>query len=74
MPSLRTRISYAGMAASNIEATVAVAQAALAEAAVAVAEATDTLEEIETGVLDLEAVTVGGQRFINNGGVLEPEP
>ncbi len=67
MPSLRTRMHYTTLALSG-------AQDALADAAVAVASATDALVDIEAGTLDLDAVTVGGQRFVNNGGVLELEP
>lgn len=67
MPSIRTRIRYQNISLDQ-------AEDALADASAAVAEATTTLSSIETGVLDLDAVTIGGTRFINNGGVLEPEP
>ena len=67
MPSIKTRVAYQNIA-------LAQAQDALVEAATAVADATDALTDIQTGTLDLDAVTIGGQRFINNGGVLEVEP
>lgn len=67
MPSLRTRIAYANI-------TLDTAQDALAAAATEVAQATVALDGISLGTLDLDAVMVGGTRFINNGGVLEPEP
>jgi hypothetical protein len=67
MPSLATRISYQNL-------TLATAQEALAEAAAAVAEATNDLEALAGGELELEAITVGGQRFVNSGGVLIAEP
>jgi hypothetical protein len=67
MPSLRTRIRYQ-------EVILDVAEEALADAAAAVASATAALEDIELGVLDLDAITVGGLRFINDGGTLVVEP
>lgn len=67
MPSLATRIAYQSL-------TLSTAQEALSEAATAVAEAADELEALADGTLELEAVNVGGQRFINSGGSLVPEP
>lgn len=67
MPSIRTRIRYQGM-------TLETAEDALASAAAEVAAATTTLSNIETGTLDLDAVKVGGVRFINSGGSLVAEP
>lgn len=67
MPSLRTRVAIQN-------AVLATAQQELAEAAQAVSDATDLLEEIQDGVLDVEAITVGGTRFINDGGTLVAEP
>ncbi len=67
MPSLRTRTRYQGIA-------LAQADAALAEATAELASATSDLADIQSGTLDLDAVTIGGQRFVNNGGVLEVEP
>jgi hypothetical protein len=66
MPSLRTRTRYQEYLLSG-------AQEALDEAAEAVSAATDVLEDLEAGTLDLEAVTVGGVRFVNDAGVLVPE-
>ncbi len=74
MPSLRTRQAYQGIVLNT-------AQDALDDAAAAVSAATETLGDVENtitdlqaGAVDLEAVTIGGQRFVNNGGVLELEP
>ena len=67
MPSFRTRMAYDRI-------VLATAQDALADAGAAVTAATEQLEQISDGTLDLDAVTIGGTRFINNGGVLEPEP
>lgn len=67
MPSLATRIAYQNL-------TLATAQEALSEAATAVAEATQDLQDLTDGELELDAVTVGGQRFVNSGGVLIAEP
>lgn len=67
MPSLRTRIRYQ-------EVKLGLSQDALADAAAAVATATDQLEDIAAGTLDLDAITVGGQRFINDAGTLVLEP
>lgn len=67
MPSLRTRTAY-----QNI--VLATAQDALVEAAAAVSDATTALNDIQTGTLDLDAVKIGGQRFINDGGALVAEP
>ena len=67
MPSLRTRSSYSAIVLDT-------ASDALIGAAAAVSSATTTLSAIEAGTLDLDAVTIGGTRFINNAGSLEPEP
>jgi S-adenosylmethionine:tRNA-ribosyltransferase-isomerase (queuine synthetase) len=67
MPSLRTRQRYQALVLDRAEASIAAASAALETA-------TDTLEDIEAGTLDLDAVTIGGQRFINDGGTLVVEP
>lgn len=66
MPSIKTRVAYQNIA-------LAQAEVALTAAATAVASATDTLSDIEDGALDLSAITVGGQRFVNNAGNLELE-
>lgn len=76
MPSLRTRARYDRI-------TLDIAQVALSAAATAVEVATDTLntvqgtiEEIQGGTLDLDAITVGGTRFVYDVGtgglVMEP--
>lgn len=68
MPSLRTRQAFD-------RTVIATAEAALGEAAAAVADATETLTDIQSGTLDLDAITVGGQRFIYDGvGDLIVEP
>lgn len=67
MPSLRTRIRYQGLVLERSEA-------AIAEATVQLETATETLGDLEAGTLDLDAVTIGGQRFINDGGTLVVEP
>lgn len=67
MPSLRTRTRYQGLVLET-------AQDAIADAAAAVSSATDTLNDIEAGTLDLDAITVGGQQFINDSGVLVAAP
>jgi len=67
MPSFRTRI-----AVQNI--VLATAQQELVEAAAAVSDATDLLEDLQAGVLDVDAITVGGQQFINDGGTLVVAP
>ena len=75
MPSLRTRQVYD-------RAVLATAEVALNEAATAVADATATLttvqgtiEDLTDGTLELDAVTVGGVRFVYDGvGDLVPEP
>lgn len=67
MPSLRTRTRYQGIALAQADEAIAAATAGLTQA-------TTTLDAIETGTLDLDAVTIGGQRFVNNGGNLEVEP
>lgn len=67
MPSLSTRLAYQAM-------TLDQAEAATISAIAAAAAANEAVEAIEGGTLDLDAVTVGGQRFINSGGNLIPEP
>lgn len=60
MPSLATRVAIARHRIGEVTAA--------AEAVTAIAE------DIQDGTLDLEAVTVGGTRFINDGGTLVAEP
>ena len=67
MPSLATRIAYQNL-------SLATAQEALSEAAAAVADAAEDLQALADGELELDAVTVGGTRFVNSGGALVPEP
>lgn len=67
MPSLRTKMTYNSI-------VLASASDALSDATVAVANATSNLEALADGTLELDAVTIGGTRFINNAGSLEPEP
>ena len=57
------------------EAEEAIEEVNVAVASVqAVADAANALiADIEAGNLELEAVNIGGVRFVNNGGVLEPE-
>lgn len=67
MPSLATRMAYQGLALAS-------AQDALADAAAEVAAATAQLADLADGELELDAITVGGVRFINDGGALVAEP
>jgi hypothetical protein len=66
MASIKTRIAYDRV-------ILATAQADLSDAAAAVASATSDLSLLTTGDLELAALTVGGIKFINNAGVLEPQ-
>lgn len=81
MPSLATRLAISRYQTANVEAAAEAAQAAAATAAAAAVTAqtaantaNDVIADIEDGVLDLDAVKVGGQRFINSAGTLVPEP
>jgi len=67
-------IEAAQAAAVAANEAAEVAQTAAETATTAADAANAAIENLEAGTFDLEAVTVGGQRFINNGGVLEPEP
>lgn len=67
MPSIRTRTRYQGLVLETAKASIAVAAAA-------VSVATATLTDLESGTLDVAAIKVGGQRFINDGGTLVAEP
>jgi hypothetical protein len=67
MPSLRTRTMYNAI-------VLATASDALVDAAAAVSSATADLEAIADGTLDLDAITIGGTRFVNDGGTLVAEP
>lgn len=66
MPSLRTRQAYD-------RRVLETAEEALASAAASVSAVTGQLEDLADGELALDAVTIGGVRFINNGGVLEAQ-
>jgi thiamine monophosphate kinase len=81
MPSLKTRLSYQSIVLDTAQVALSDAAAVAAAASVAVASATATLgtvqgnlTDIADGVFDLDALTVGGARFVNNAGVLEVEP
>lgn len=74
MPSLATRLAVQRLTLANTEAAAAAAIAAAEAANIAAAAANDAIEDLEAGTLDLDAVSVGGQRFINDGGTLVVEP
>lgn len=65
MPSVKTRLAYQA-AKQNV------VQAALDQAASTVSDATNQLTSLSLGNLDLDAITIGGNRFVNNNGILEP--
>ena len=65
MPSLRTRLQYQAI-------TVSTAQVALGSASQAVAQAAGQLSDLATGDFDLDAITIGGVRYITEGGELVP--
>lgn len=67
MPSVSTRLAFQRMVIAGAEAAAAAANAAAANANAAI-------DDLEAGNLDLDAVTVGGERFVNTGGSLNPEP
>lgn len=80
MPSLRTRTHYDRIVLATAEDAIADASASLAAATVVidgavagVGAATADLEALALGTYDLTALTINGQRFINNAGVLEAE-
>lgn len=60
MPSLATRTRYQGIVLQQAEA--------------ALENTSALLIDLQDGELDVEAITVGGQRFINDGGTLVVEP
>jgi hypothetical protein len=60
MPSLATRTRYQGLKLDRADA--------------ALEEASETLEDLAAGTLDLDAITVGGQRYETSGGDLTPVP
>jgi hypothetical protein len=74
MPSLRTRTIYQSIVLTSAEDAIATASASLAAASAEIDAASNDLEALSLGNLDLLALTISGQKFINNGGVLEPEP
>lgn len=74
MPSLRTRHFYQNIVLATAEDAIADASVSLAAASTEIDAATDNLEALAVGDLDLTAIKVNGQRFVNNGGILELEP
>jgi hypothetical protein len=74
MPSLATRLAIAKLTLANTEAAADAAISAANAANTAAANANATIAEIESGTLDLDAVKVGGTRFVNSGGSLVAEP
>lgn len=73
MPSIKTRVAYDRIILAAAEEALAEATAQLTETTEAVSDATGDLEALATGNLDLAAIQIGGVRFVNNAGVLEPE-
>lgn len=71
MPSLKTRVAYQNMILADAGAALVAATNAASNAA---NEANEAVDQIESGTLDLAAVTVGGTRFVNVGDELVPEP
>lgn len=62
------------LAAQTAYDAAAQAHSAANAATNAAAEAEAVIDEIEAGTLDMDAVKVGGVRFINSGGSLVQEP
>lgn len=60
----------ANAAALTANDAAADAAAAATDAATAAAGANTAIAQIEAGEYDLEAITIGGQRFINDAGTL----
>lgn len=74
MPSLRTRNAYDRIILATAEDAIVEATEQLVETTEAVSVATSDLEALALGNLNLDAITIDGQRFVNNAGVLEPAP
>jgi hypothetical protein len=74
MPSLRTRQAYQNIILSTAQDALGDAAAAVADATETLGTVQDTITDIQAGTLDLDAVTVGGKKFINVGDELVPEP
>ena len=60
--------------AGDAQATATGAQSTAAAAGEAAGDANEAIAQIGAGDFPVEAITIGGQRFVNNGGVLEVEP
>ncbi len=65
--------AVANTAAVDAQAAAVGAQVAADDAAGAAVSANAAIAEIEAGDFDIAAITVGGQRFINDGGTLALE-
>lgn len=73
MPSLRTRMQYDRLVLETAEQAIAGASEALADATETIDASSADLQALASGNFDVDAITINGQRFINNGGILEPE-
>ena len=75
MPSLRTRQAYDRAVLKTAEVALEQAASAVADATTSLTTVQGTIDDLTDGTLELDAVTVGGQRFIYDGvGNLVPEP
>lgn len=74
MPSLRTRQAYQGIVLTTAQDALGDAAAAVASATETLGTVQDTITDLQGGVLNLDAVTVGGKRFVNVGDDLVVEP
>lgn len=66
-------IQAAQAAADAATSAAEAANTAAAEAQSAISTANETLEQIAEGTLELQALTVGGTRFVNNNGTLQAD-
>lgn len=74
IPEIRDQLAGLGDTIAQAQEAVAAAQEAVVEVQQATTVAQQAIEQIETGDFELQAVRVGGQRFVNLNGELVPEP
>lgn len=67
MPSQRTRAAYDRIVLATAGEAIAQASDALSSATADLTAVQGTLSDIADGTLDLDAITVGGTQFVNDG-------
>lgn len=74
LPEIQDQLGSLGETLATAQEVIDEVQQATTAAQNAADSANEAIDQIANGTLELEAVKIGGQRFVNDGGVLTVEP